>query len=133
MPCDIGRLPQIAEEDARAYQRIQEVLNESAPWLRGVTGKDLLQEAERGSGTFRLESAAVQLAEKPLLCIAGLLDVYTPPRLHCIPLVRAIRAAGGSMLRSISYPTDHFFSDYRLTVADTVSKYLLGLYTGEQK
>ena len=28
------------------------------------------------------------------------------------------------MFRGISYPTDHFFSDYRLTVAEAVTEFL---------
>ena len=73
---------------------------------------------------FRLESAAEALAQKPVLCIAGMLDIYTPPVLHCEPLTRAIESAGGTLLRTVSYPTDHFFADYRLTVAETVTTFL---------
>ena len=31
---------------------------------------------------------------------------------------------GGTRLQAVSYPTDHFFADYRLTVAAVVSRYL---------
>lgn len=103
-PCDIGRLPLIAQEDAVSYQTIRDVLEDSE--------------------TFRLENAAEALAQKPILCIAGTLDIYTPPVLHCEPLIRAIQAAGGTSLQTVSYPTDHFFADYRLTVAETVTEFL---------
>lgn len=126
MPCDIGRILRIKEEDPRAYRVIQEVLDDSAQWLTGVTGEALLREAENNSEAFRLENAAGALAKKSLLCIAGSLDAYTPPSLHCEPLARAIRAEGGTMFQSIQYPTDHFFADYRLTVADTVTGFLRG-------
>lgn len=121
MPCDIGRLPQIAREDPASYRTIQEVLEDSAQWLNGTSGAALLQEALDRSGDFRLESAAEALAGKPVLCIAGTLDIYTPPALHCEPLIRAIQAAGGTSLQTVHYPTDHFFADYRLTVAETVA------------
>ena len=124
MPCDIGRLSRIAEESARAYQTIREVLADSASWLTGATGEALLREAEDNSAAFSLEGAAAQLARKPVLCVGGTLDIYTPPDLHCAPLARAVRDAGGTMFRGISYPTDHFFSDYRLTVAEAVTEFL---------
>ena len=126
MPCDIGRILRIQEEDARAYRVIQEVLDDSAQWLTGVTGEALLREAEDNSEAFRLENAAGVLAKKPLLCIAGSLDVYTPTSLHWGPLARAIRAEGVTMLESSQYPADHFFADYRLTLADAVTGFLIG-------
>lgn len=124
MPCNIGRLPQIAREDPASYQTIQEVLDDSAQWLSGTSGEALLGEALDRSGDFRLENAAEALAQKPVLCIGGTLDIYTPPVLHCEPLIRAIQAAGGTSLQTVSYPTDHFFADYRLTVAETVATFL---------
>ena len=118
MPCDIGRLPQIGREDAEAGQTIREVLDDSAGWLNGTSGEALWREAEENSRSFALESAAEALAKKPLLCVSGSLDIYTPPAYHCEPLARAIRARDGGLLRCVTYPTDHFFADYRLTVAE---------------
>lgn len=127
MPCDIGRLPQIAAEDAAAGETIRQVLADSAQWLTGTSGEALYREATANTRALCLEGLAELLARKPMLCIAGMLDTCTPPALHCIPLARTIRAAGGSMFQMISYPTDHFFSDYRLSVADAVEKYLQSL------
>lgn len=95
MPCDVGRLPQIARENPQAYRTIREVLDDSAQWLTGTTGEKLLREVEENSEEFRLENAADRLAAKPLLCVAGTLDVCTPPAQHCAPLGRAVEAAGG--------------------------------------
>ena len=125
MPCDIGRPPQIGRDDAEAGQTIREVLDDSAGWLNGTSGEALWREAEENSRSFALESAAEALAKKPLLCVSGSLDIYTPPAYHCEPLARAIRARDGGLLRCVTYPTDHFFADYRLTVADTVAEFLL--------
>ena len=125
MPCDIGRLPQIARENPAAYGIIQEVLEDSAQWLSGTSGEALLREALDRSADFRLESAAGALAQKPVLCIAGTLDIYTPPPLHCEPLIRAVHAVGGTSLQGIRYPTDHFFADYRLTVVEAVTAFLM--------
>lgn len=124
MPCDIGRLPLIAQEDPASWQTIQEVLEDSAQWLSGTSGEALLREALDRSADFRLESAAEALAQKPVLCIGGTLDIYTPPVLHCEPLSHAVQEAGGTSIQTVSYPTDHFFADYRLTVAETVTTFL---------
>lgn len=124
MPCDIGRLPQIAREDPAACRTIQGVLDDSAQWLSGTSGEALLREALDRSEDFRLENAAGALAQKPVLCVAGTLDICTPRTLHCEPLIRTIQAAGGTSLQTICYPTDHFFVDYRLTVAETVTVFL---------
>lgn len=126
MPCDIGRLPLLETEDLQAYQTIREVLDDSAGWLTGTSGERLFQEALANSEAFRLENA-VKLARKPLLCIGGSLDIYTPPTLHCDPLIRMIRGKGGTLLRTHTYPTDHFFADYRLTVAKDVIDFLTEL------
>lgn len=64
-------------------------------------------------------------SKKPVLCIAGSLDVHTPPELHCLPLERAIQARGGVIFHTVSYPTDHFFSDCRETAAKTAESFLL--------
>lgn len=127
MPCDVGRLPQIAKENAQAHQFVREVLDDSAQWLTGVTGEALLHEAEANSESFRLENVAGELAKKPILCIQGTLDIYTPFAQHCQPLAQAIQAEGGTLFQVIHYPTDHSFADYRLTVARTVAEFLTEL------
>lgn len=58
--------------------------------------------------------------------IGGTLDLYTPPQLHGGPLAQAVRRAGGTLFREVTYPTDHFFADYRLAVAGTVTEFLKG-------
>lgn len=59
-----------------------------------------------------------------MLCAGGTLDIYTPPKLHREPLARAVRQAGGTLFQELTYPTDHFFADYRLTVAAAVTDFL---------
>ena len=53
--------------------------------------------------------------------------------LHGIPgcernldLAQAVRRTGGTLFREVTYPTDHFFADYRLAVAGTVTEFLKG-------
>lgn len=111
MPCDIGRLPQIVQEDPAAGQAIREVLDDSADWLVGTSGETLWQEALEYSEDFRLENAAAALAKKPVLCIGGTLDIYTPPAMHCEPLARRYRRRTASCSNSsaarltTSFPT----------------------------
>ena len=124
MPCDIGRLPQIKEEDPAAYRTICQVLDDSAGWLTGTSGEALLREALDHSGEFALETQAAALKNRPVLCAGGTLDIYTPPKLHREPLARAVHQAGGTLFQELTYPTDHFFADYRLTVAAAVTDFL---------
>ena len=127
MPCDIGRLPQIKEEDPAAYRTLCGVLDESSGWLTGTSGAALLREALDRSGEFALEAQAAALKDRPVLCVGGTLDIYTPPELCREPLARAVRQAGGTLFQERTYPTDHFFADYRLTVAAAVTDFLRGL------
>lgn len=127
MPCDIGRVDRIAAEDPAAFETIKAVLADAAPWLRGVTEDSLLREARAGAEAFRLENLAGQLAKKPVFCISGDMDIYTPPRHNCLPLEQAVRKAGGTQFRRLSLYTDHCFSDYRLTVAKLTADYLTEL------
>ena len=123
-PCDIGRLPVIREQAPDYYRAVCEVLEESADWLTGTSGEKLRREAEEHSETLRLESAAAGLAAKLVLCISASLDVYTPPELNGGPLQRAVEAQGGTAFQHVVWPTDHFLSDYRLTLAETVLRFL---------
>ncbi|RHS83832.1 hypothetical protein DXB50_06245 [Butyricicoccus sp. OM04-18BH] len=68
--------------------------------------------------------SAPGLAAKPVLCLGGSLDIYTPPEQHCEPLRRAVERAGGTQFRSVRWPTDHFLSDYRLKTSETVLEFL---------
>lgn len=124
MPCDMGRLPIIAQEDEGAYQTVCDVFADSAHWLQGTSGEALRQEVWDHSREFAFQNLAPFLKEKPILCIGGTLDIYTPPRYHCDPLEQAILEAGGIAFQKIEYPTDHCFADYRLTVAEAVTSFL---------
>lgn len=124
MPCDIGRLPQIEQNDPAAYGLIRNILDESAGWLTGTSGEFLLQEAFANSVGFALENLREELKSKPILCIGGTLDIYTPPQTHCVPFAQAIQRAGKTAFQEIDFPTDHFFADYRLTAAETVIAFL---------
>ena len=125
MPCDIGRLPVIQEEDPESFQTIFRILEESGPWLNGTSGEALWQEAKENSAALQMESLAPLLVNRPLLCIRGGYDTDTPPQQHCDPLIRAIQCAGGRQLEQLTFPTDHLSSDYRNALADAVTAFLI--------
>ena len=127
MPCDIGRTAQLKEEEPAAYQAMAELLEGASLWLSGTSGKALLMEAEANEEAFGLVPAAKKLARIPLLCVSGTLDTDTPENFNLAPLLSAIRAAGGTLAEHRSYPTDHCFSDYRLTVAEDICAFLKGV------
>ena len=124
MPCDIGRAPQIKEEDPAAYRAIAELLEDAAQWLNGTSGAALLQEAEEHAEDFSLTAVADKLARVPLLCVTGTLDTDTPDAVYCAPLRKAVTALGGTRIKHLSFPTDHCFSDHRLTVAENIISFL---------
>lgn len=125
MPCDIGRISTIAAEAPEQFQTIRAVFEESAQWLNGTSGEALMTEAVINSEEYRLESCAEALSRKAVLCVSGTMDRYTPRALHCLPLEQAVKAAGGEKFQSIEYPTDHFFSDSRMTVAEAAANFLM--------
>ncbi|MFQ9126120.1 MAG: hypothetical protein ACLR4Z_04055 [Butyricicoccaceae bacterium] len=60
--------------------------------LHGIPG------CERISTLRRI--CAGRLAAKPVLCLGGSLDIYTPPEQHCEPLRRAVERAGGTQFQA---------------------------------
>ena len=124
MPCDIGRIGIIRQENKAAFEAVYSVLEESGQWLTGTSGEALLAEALEKTEEFRLENRAADLAKKPMLCVGGTLDIYIPAALHCDPLAAAVRKAGGTDFHRIDWVTDHMFSDHRITAAETVTAFL---------
>lgn len=124
MPYDIGRTALLKKEDPAAYRGVIELLTDAAPWLAGTDAETLLKEAEENEAAFSLVPVAPQLAKIPLLCITGSLDTDVPDEVFCAPLRNAVAAAGGTQLRYECYPTDHAFSDYRLTIAARITGFL---------
>ena len=127
MPCNAGRIRKIAVENPENERLLQEVFDDSTSWLTGLAKGALAREAREHEAEYTLETHAAILAAKPLLCITGSLDPYTPLSCHAGPLLDAIKKAGGTRAKALEYPTDHFFSDYRLQVSETVTDFILSL------
>lgn len=123
MPCNVGRMEDIAKSNPQAEAIIKDVLDESADWLKGVEKNQLYKESLENKDVFCLEKNAKKLIEKPLLCVTGSLDIYTPKMDHAQPLLDAIKESGGSKVIDLTYPTDHSFCDYRVTICEKVVEF----------
>lgn len=75
------------------------MLDESAGWLNGTSGDALLQEAFAHSAEFALENLSEKLKSRPILCIGGILDIYTQPQKQREPFVQAIQRAAERLFR----------------------------------
>lgn len=124
MPCDIGSMGAAAKTAPAAYDAMVRELADVDLWLRGTDGHKLLQEALDNADKFALPNLASRIAQKPVLCVTAELDAVTPDVAFCKPLRDAVAAAGGTQMRHLSYPTDHCFADYRLTIAKAVADFL---------
>ena len=127
MPCNVGRIGKIAQSDPENAKVLEDVLNDSINWLTGLTEGCLYKEATEHEKEYALEYQAAALSKKPLLCITGSLDICTPKKDHLQPLLDGIDALGGGNIQVLEYPTDHFFSDYRLEVSDVVTEFFKDL------
>lgn len=127
MPCNIGRIGKITQNDPENAKVLEDVLNDSVNWLTGLTESCLYKEAIDHEKEFALEHQASALSKKPLLCITGSLDICTPKKEHLQPVLDAIKSFGGTMTSTLEYPTDHFFSDYRLEICDVVTGFFKNL------
>lgn len=127
MPCNIGRIGKITQNDPENAKVLEDVLNNSVNWLTGLTEGCLYKEAIEHEKEFALEYQASALSRKPLLCITGSLDICTPKKEHLQPVLDAIKGFGGTMASTLEYPTDHFFSDYRLEICDVVTGFFKNL------
>lgn len=87
----------------------REIFDDSAQWLTGTTGETLLREVEENRETFRLENVVDRLAEKPLLCVAGALDIYTRRPSTALPLAARLKPRAAGNFRSSATRQTTFF------------------------
>lgn len=127
MPCDAGRIWKISEENPAAAQVILDILEESSLWLRGASKEKFVEELLLHRDTFPLENLAGQLSCKPLLLVEAVSDICTAPEYHCQPLVNAIASYESNRIQVLRFETDHFASDCRIELIDSVVSYLRGI------
>jgi uncharacterized protein len=90
------------------------------------SGEAMVADLIAHRGEYAAVHHAAALARKPVLLVAGARDEIAPPAAHHAPLVVAIRAEGGSLLREVTLDGDHSFSDKRIALGREVIAWLDG-------
>ena len=123
-PCNIGRIFDIKSESPDLYRKTVEFLEESRLWLNGVKENQLLKELLKHKNDYPLESIAKQISTKPILVVEGTLDEITPPKYHSRPFINALKQQEYEYLQAVTLETDHFLSDMRIELAESVCSFL---------
>jgi dipeptidyl aminopeptidase/acylaminoacyl peptidase len=92
--------------------------------VANVSGEAMVSDLIAHRDAYAAANHAAALARKPVLLVAGADDTVTPPATHHTPLLHAIRAQGGELLRAAVLGGDHSFSDSRIALARTVLGWL---------
>jgi pimeloyl-ACP methyl ester carboxylesterase len=106
--------PEAAEQSAASFQRWGEGR------IRDISGAAVVADLIAHRAEYAAPNHAAALARKPVLLVAGARDDVTPPAQHHAPLVAAIRAHGGALMREITLDSDHAFSDTRIALTRAV-------------
>jgi pimeloyl-ACP methyl ester carboxylesterase len=92
--------------------------------IAGLSGEALTRELRENAARFDLVRRAPQLAQKPVLLVAGLRDGVARPELHHGPLVAAIAAQPGARVEHVELDADHAFSGSRVALTRAVLEFL---------
>jgi uncharacterized protein len=98
-------------------------MSENMESLTGVTAESMADELIAGAPKWHVADATAGLARIPLLVITSN-DGLAP---QGDALVKAVRAAGNKSVTTVHYPTDHSYSDKRISVEGAVVRWLEGL------
>lgn len=120
-----GMAAGLAEDPEMAKAMAQRLDGISGP-IQGTSGAELVAEIGADPAAFDTTGRAADLANKPLLLVAGARDAVTPPGLHHAPLVAALEAAGAHHLEATVLDSDHAYSDRRIALARRVVSWLNG-------
>ncbi|MDO4786824.1 MAG: alpha/beta fold hydrolase [Fretibacterium sp.] len=122
-PYDFGQMGLLARREAGARSDLECLLADGAPWLNGAEPERLGAELDSCGESYCLIGLAELLAKKPLLIVGAGGDDCARPPIHCRPLVEALEA----LKAPVEYkemPTDHVFSDMRLSLSECVAAWL---------
>ncbi len=92
--------------------------------VANVSGEAMVRDLIEHRDAYAAANHAAALARMPVLLVAGADDAVTPPETHHAPLVAAIRAQGGGLLRDVILGGDHSFSDSRIALTRSVLDWL---------
>jgi len=88
--------------------------------LAGVTAESMADDLIAGAAKWHVADAVPGLARIPLLVITSN-DGLAP---QSDALVKAVRAKGNASVTTVHYPTDHSYSDKRISVEATIVEWL---------
>ena len=88
--------------------------------LAGVTAESMADDLIAGSAKWHVADATAGLARLPLLVITSN-DGLAP---QGDALVKAVRAKGNARVTTVHYPTDHSYSDKRISLEGSVVEWL---------
>ena len=88
--------------------------------LAGVTAESMADDLLGGAAKWQLADSAPGLASVPLLVMTS--DDGLAP--HSDALVKAVRATGNARVTTVHRPTDHSWSDERISLESAVVRWL---------
>ena len=100
-------------------------MNDNREALAGATGESMADELIAHGPEWSFATLAPRLVSKRLLVLYGN-DFVTA---NSVALIGAVKAAGGTQLQSVHVPTDHSWSDHRITLESLVINWLQTLPT----
>ncbi|HEY8061919.1 MAG TPA: alpha/beta fold hydrolase [Gemmatimonadales bacterium] len=114
-PADMGRYSSAPRAD------VVKLTADNMESLAGVTAESMADELLRAPPSWRFESATAGLVHMPLLLLTS--DDGLAP--HADSLVMRLRALGNSRIATRHEPTDHSWSDKRITLESAVITWLV--------
>ncbi|MES2150329.1 MAG: alpha/beta fold hydrolase [Pseudomonadota bacterium] len=117
---DMGAFGQKAKEH---FSDVAGFLEGGRPALAGVSGQAMADELRTNADGWTLVAAAPRLRNTNLYVLYSADDWEA----DSVRLIKAIEERGGASLRYLRVPTDHVWSDKRLTLASLVTTWLESL------
>ena len=117
------RFAEHADESAAALAEFRDATDPAGGPIR-ASADDLLAEVTTRAADFDYLDQAAALAGRPMLLIAASRDTPDEDIPMHAELARAIKAAGGKSVRSLTFDDDHAFSSHRLALADAIVAWL---------
>jgi len=109
----LGRLIEESEEFRKAHQTFLEEAMSDLTVARGLDARTIQDMALKHKEDFNLIKNVEKLAQKEILLIGGLQDVYYPIEYHILPLYRALQKYNPKSSKIVVYDTDHSFENVR--------------------
>lgn len=122
---DFAAVARACRADAAARASYVEMFGgDSLLPLRGTTAEALIAEMEAAGDAWSLPALAPRLADRPVLLLGAARDTVTPEPVHFRPAVESYLAHPLPRLEHHLLPTDHAFSDHRITLTHTIAAFL---------